>query len=152
VVLSERKLADGSTAKVVFSTGATVDVYALETLADKVGWPRRPLHKVEKALENSFMVAALHLHTESSPPLLIGLARATSDHAFNATIWDVLVDPDYQGQGLGKSLLEQMVRALLRRDIGNVTLFADSHVVDFYKQLGFTPDPEGIRGMFWRPW
>jgi ribosomal protein S18 acetylase RimI-like enzyme len=41
---------------------------------------------------------------------LIGLARATSDHAFNATIWDVLVDPEYQGQGLGKALVEQMVR------------------------------------------
>lgn len=27
---------------------------------------------------------------------LIGLARATSDHVFNATIWDVLVDPLYQ--------------------------------------------------------
>lgn len=27
---------------------------------------------------------------------LIGMARATSDHAFNATIWDVLVDPCYQ--------------------------------------------------------
>jgi hypothetical protein len=27
---------------------------------------------------------------------LIGMARATSDHAFNATIWDVLVDPLYQ--------------------------------------------------------
>lgn len=24
------------------------------------------------------------------------MARATSDHAFNATIWDVLVDPSYQ--------------------------------------------------------
>lgn len=27
---------------------------------------------------------------------LIGMARATSDHVFNATIWDVLVDPSYQ--------------------------------------------------------
>lgn len=27
---------------------------------------------------------------------LIGMARATSDHAFNATIWDVLVDPSHQ--------------------------------------------------------
>lgn len=41
--------------------------------------------------------------------LIAGLARATSDHAFNATIWDVLVDPTYQGQGLGKALVEQMV-------------------------------------------
>jgi hypothetical protein len=31
-----------------------------------------------------------------------------------------------QGQGLGKALVEQMVRALLRRDIGNITLFADA--------------------------
>ena len=58
--------------------------------------------------------------------LCAGLARATSDHAFNATIWDVLVDPEYQGQGLGKALVEHMVRSLLRRDIGNITLFADS--------------------------
>ena len=55
-----------------------------------------------------------------------GLARATSDHAFNATIWDVLVDPEYQGQGLGKALVEHMVRSLLRRDITNITLFADA--------------------------
>lgn len=41
---------------------------------------------------------------------LIGLARATSDHAFNATIWDVLVDPEYQGQGLGRAMVEHMVR------------------------------------------
>ena len=26
---------------------------------------------------------------------LIGLARATSDHVFNATVWDVLVDPEF---------------------------------------------------------
>eukprot|EP00878_Enallax_costatus_P007544 GHUV01007900.1.p1 GENE.GHUV01007900.1~~GHUV01007900.1.p1 ORF type:complete len:121 (+),score=39.07 GHUV01007900.1:895-1257(+) len=82
---------------------------------------------------------------------LIGLARATSDHAFNATIWDVLIDPVYQGQGLGKALIEHMVRCLLRRDITNITLFADQNVVEFYRQLGFASDPEGIKGMFWYP-
>ena len=30
------------------------------------------------------------------------MARATSDHAFNATIWDVLVDPSYQVLEFGK--------------------------------------------------
>lgn len=38
------------------------------------------------------------------------------------------------------------VRTLLRRDISNITLFADSKVVDFYKPLGFEADPEGIKG------
>ena len=42
-----------------------------------------------------------------------------------------------------------MVRALLRREIGNITLFADGHVVPFYKTLGFEADPDGIKGMFW---
>lgn len=73
-----------------------------------------------------------------------------------------------QGQGLGKALVEQMVRTLLLRDITNISLFADANgelmlfesksktmyllltciqhaVVDFYKQLGFQAEPEGIR-------
>jgi hypothetical protein len=71
----------------------------------QVGWPARPVKKVEAALRNSYMVASLVLRitlpdaagaTPRVTETLIGLARATSDHAFNATIWDVLVDPAYQ--------------------------------------------------------
>ena len=157
---------DGAVARVVFSTTASVDVYELEALCDAVGWPRRPPRKVAAALAHSYMVATLHVHTVlPGPPgglapgaaapaessRLIGLARATSDHAFNATIWDVLVAPDYQGQGLGKALVEQMARRLLSRDIGTITLFADAAVVSFYKNMGFEVDPEGIKGMFWLP-
>jgi hypothetical protein len=46
-------------------------------------------------------VCTLELVTEGSQgetKRLIGLARATSDHVFNATVWDVLVDPEFQGQ------------------------------------------------------
>lgn len=82
---------------------------------------------------------------------LIGMARATSDHAFNATIWDVVLAPEFQGQGLGKALCEQLIRTLLARDIGNITLFADGAVVPFYENLGFVSDPEGIKGMFLYP-
>ncbi|KAF7143605.1 hypothetical protein RHSIM_Rhsim05G0077000 [Rhododendron simsii] len=109
------------------------------------------------ALKNSYMVAALHSirkspgEEEKDQKKLIGMARATSHHTFNATIWDVLVDPDYQGQGLGKALVEKLIRVLLQRDIGSIILFADSQVVEFYRNLGFEPDPEGIKGMFWYP-
>lgn len=160
VILMEMVQPDGTIEKIVFGSGEAVDVYELEALYIKVGWPRRPPEKVEAALKNSFMVASLHLQKEVSAQggatrivkrELIGMARATSDHVFNATIWDVIVDPLYQGQGLGKALIEQMVRALLRRDIGNITLFADAKVVDFYKNLGFEADPFGIKGMFWYP-
>lgn len=157
LVLVEKTQPDGSIEQIIFSSGGDVDVYDLEALSDKVGWPRRPLSKIAAALKNSYMVAALHSvrkspgKEENDSKKLIGMARATSDHAFNATIWDVLVDPDYQGQGLGKALVEKLIRALLQRDIGNITLFADSQVVEFYRNLGFQPDPEGIKGMFWYP-
>ena len=181
VVLVETTRPDGTTARIVYSTTAPVDVYELEKLCDDVGWPRRPVSKVQAALENSFCVASLHLeiaetgglgglglgggggggmpgvsYADASTPegtsrRLVGLARATSDHAFNATIWDVVVDTEFQGQGLGKALVEQMVRTLLARDIGNITLFADNKVVPFYRSLGFVSDPEGIKGMFLYP-
>ncbi|KAH9533024.1 hypothetical protein CY35_18G029400 [Sphagnum magellanicum] len=145
VVVVEKVQTDGTIEKIIFASSGEVDVYELELLCDKVGWPRRPLSKVAAALKNNGDIPAPEKRE------LIGMARATSDHAFNATIWDVLVDPLYQGQGLGKALVEQMVRTLLRRDIGNITLFADAQVVDFYRGLGFESDPEGIKGMFWYP-
>ncbi|RCV17223.1 hypothetical protein SETIT_3G202500v2 [Setaria italica] len=147
LVLLERTLPDGSTEQILFSSAGDVDV----------GWPRRPLSKIAASLRNSYLVATLHSIIKSSETeggekkQLIGMARATSDHAFNATIWDVLVDPSYQGQGLGKALMEKVIRTLLQRDINNITLFADNKVVDFYKNLGFEVDPQGIKGMFWYP-
>lgn len=156
-VLVERTLSEGIVEQIIFSSGGNVDVYDLQELCDKVGWPRRPLSKLAAALKNSYMVATLHSvkktsgEEESNQKKLVGMARATSDHAFNATIWDVVVDPAYQGQGLGKALIEKLITALLQRDIGNITLFADRQVVEFYQNLGFQADPEGIKGMFWYP-
>jgi len=37
----------------------------------------------------------------------------------------------FQGQGLGKALMEKVIRTLLQRDINNITLFADNKGVDF---------------------
>ncbi|MEM6836352.1 MAG: GNAT family N-acetyltransferase [Cyanobacteria bacterium P01_C01_bin.120] len=137
-------------AQIVFSTERDIDLYELEELCDAVGWARRPIRKVRKAIEHSFLVVTMW-EQQGTRRRLIGFSRATSDHAFNATIWDVVVHPDYQGRGLGKTLMKQLIKKLRGEDISNVTLFADPHVVDFYRNLGFMPDPEGIKGMFWYP-
>ena len=82
---------------------------------------------------------------------LIGFARATSDHTFNATVWDVVLHPKYHNQGLGKALMQRVIDDLRAQDISNITLYADADVVGFYERLGFTQDPDGIKGMFWYP-
>jgi aralkylamine N-acetyltransferase len=140
----------GMNSRIVFSKDRNIDLYELEDLCDAVGWSRRPIRKVKKAIEHSFIVITMWEH-RGSYRRLIGFSRATSDHAFNATIWDVVVHPDFQKQGLGKSLMQHVIRELRREDISNITLFADPHVVNFYRGLGFKPDPEGIKGMFWYP-
>ncbi len=136
--------------RVFFSIDRDIDLYELEELCSAVGWARRPIRKVRKAIQNSFLVMSMW-EQRGNRVRLIGFSRATSDHAFNATIWDVVVHPDYQGKGLGKVLMKQLIKKLRSEDISNVTLFADPQVVDFYRNLGFMSDPEGIKGMFWYP-
>lgn len=136
--------------RIIFSCDRDIDLYELEELCDAVGWSRRPLRKVKKAIQHSFLVASMW-EVRGVQRRLIGFARATSDHAFNATIWDVVVHPDCQGKGLGRALMKYTIKKLRSEDISNITLFADPGVVDFYRGLGFMSDPEGIKGMFWYP-
>ncbi|MGB5592625.1 MAG: GNAT family N-acetyltransferase [Crocosphaera sp.] len=137
-------------ARIFFTREREIDLYELEELCDAVGWARRPLRKVKRALTYSFMVVSAW-EVKGKRRTLIGFARATSDHAFNATIWDVVIHPRFQSKGLGKGMMKYMIRQLRSEDISNITLFADPQVVDFYRRLGFVLDPEGIKGMFWYP-
>ena len=149
-VLKVNGSATSTETEIVFSTDRELDLYELEELCDRVGWARRPLRKVKKAIQHSFLVVSMW-EIKGKKRRLIGFARATSDHAFNATIWDVVVDPRYQNRGLGKAMMQYTIQKLRSADISNITLFADPQVVDFYRRLSFMVDPEGIKGMFWYP-
>lgn len=61
IVLLETQRPDGSAARILYRSGAPVVAAELEALCVKVGWPARPVAKVEAALQNSFLVASLHL-------------------------------------------------------------------------------------------
>lgn len=127
-----------------------INLYELEELCDSVGWVRRPIKKVKTALDNSFITVCL-LEKQKKRNLLIGFARATSDHSFNATIWDVVIHPNFQNKGLGKVLMNELIKELRYKDISTITLFADPQVLNFYRNLGFMSDPDGVKGMFWYP-
>ena len=145
--------------RIMYSTTREINVQEVSDLCDKVGWPKRPEEKLKIALENSFLVAQMYVCSNSTSnnkeeeeeEKLIATCRATSDHAFNACLWDIIVDPEYQGQGLGKAIVSHSIRALLARDVANVTLFADKDVVEFYERLGFVTDADGVEGMFLYP-
>ncbi len=132
----------------VLSTQREIDLYELEQLCDAVGWSRRPLRRVRKALENSLLVVGLWRH-DPRLPRLVGFARCTGDGVVEATVWDVAVHPLYQGVGLGKQLMTYVIDLLRAQQVERVTLFADPGVVQFYGAQGWELEPQQRRCAFW---
>ena len=125
-----------------------LDLIELDQLLQTVGWSRRPVRRVKRALEFSILVVGLWRH-DGKFPRLIGFARCTGDGILEATIWDVAVNPVYQGLGLGKELMKYLLRELKQIGIFKVTLFADAEVVEFYKRQGWNLEPKGSKCAFW---
>ena len=67
---------------------------------------------------------------------IIGFARATSDGVYRATIWDVVIDPHYQGAGLGRKLVQTVLSHPLMSRIERVYLMT-THQQAFYQRIGF---------------
>ena len=77
---------------------------------------------------------------------LIGFGRVLTDYVYRASIWDVIVDPAYQGQEIGTQIME---RILHHPDLKRVELFwlCTRDKQAFYGKLGFSADEQ--TGMVW---
>lgn len=89
-------------------------------------------------------LAGLAIATANSQPVitvwdskkLIGHARATSDGVYRATIWDVVIDPDYRGAGLGRKLVQTVLAHPFVCNVERVYLMT-THQTEFYEHIGF---------------
>ena len=130
-----------------------LDLDGLNALFAKVGFQSRDKAKLLKALEHSNRIvwlcdATLEGEAKAMP---IAFARTTGDDVFNAVVWDVAVEPKQQGKGLGRAVMGYLVASLLDAGITNICLYAETGVTGFYKPLGWCVDPDGVRGMAYRP-
>jgi len=66
---------------------------------------------------------------------LVGVGRALADGVDCSYLCDVAVLPDYQGCGLGKSIVAKLVE--LSRGHRKIILYAYPGKETFYKKLGF---------------
>jgi len=132
------------------------DLDELNSLFASVGFPRRDEERLRIALTHSHdivWVIVADKKNKSSGVFVgqcVGFARCTSDGAFNATIWDVVVCPEWQGCGLGRGMIERLTRRLIQQDIQNVSLYAEPAVVGLYRGCGYEEDPGGTAGMAFR--
>ena len=66
---------------------------------------------------------------------LIGFGRAISDDAYQAAVYDCAVLPEFQGQGIGRRIMDAI---LTRLSHCNVLLYASPGKEGFYRKHGFT--------------
>jgi len=72
---------------------------------------------------------------------LVGFGRAISDGVYQAAVYDVAVIPDYQGKGIGKIIMEN----ILNRISGcNIILYAAIAKDGFYQKLNFRKMKTGM--------
>lgn len=83
----------------------------------------------KKAFENSYTVVFIFDNEK-----LIGFGRAISDGAYQAGIYDVAVIPEYQGKGIGKIIVDSILKTIPQC---NVILYAAPGKDAFYEKLGF---------------
>ncbi len=81
---------------------------------------------------------------------LIGFARATSDGIYRATIWDVVIHPDYQGIGLGRKLVETVLMHPHVNRVERVYLMTTNQQ-QFYERIGFEVNSTTTMVLFNQP-
>ena len=74
---------------------------------------------------------------------LIGFARVLTDRVYRATLWDVVVHPDYQKRGVGEELVN---RALAHPVLSKVEKFwlNTRDKFGFYEKFGFVRSDQGM--------
>ena len=110
-----------------------------------VGWSEFPLEQAAEGIAHT-----TYLRCFCKDGKVIALVRVLWDHGYVVYIADVIVRPEYQGQGLGRALMNtamDFIRSTLKpgRSL-MVSLMAAKGKEEFYKKFGFFTRPDEEHG------
>ncbi len=90
----------------------------------------RDPEKSKIASENSHTVCCAF-----DGPKIVGFGRAISDGQYQSAIYDVVVLPEFQHQGVGRSIMQALLSRLPKN--APVLIFVAPGKQEFYRKLGF---------------
>lgn len=111
------------------------------SLRIKTGMGTKDLLKTKIALKNSLFIVSLW-----DKDKLIGFGRIVGDEGITYVVSDIMVDPDYQGKGLGKVIMREIDSYLNKNtdEYAYVCLIANKPADKLYYQFGFDyVEPKG---------
>lgn len=108
------------------------------------GFMARPLEQAEKALENGlFNVSAV------CDGQVVGMGRLVGDGAMYWYLQEIIVLPEYQGKGIGKSIVSRLLEYIRSNAIPGtgveVGLTAVEGKEPFYEKFGFSCGSSGMK-------
>ena len=124
--------------KVIYSNNLSVQDYC--RLRKSVDFYDIPEEHVKRALDRSDFITAATVNN-----VAVGMARIIEDGT-QVLVMDVVVDPEYQGNGIGRALMEQIRAYIESTDYDRmiVNLITDETKIAFYEKLGYQKE-EGMR-------
>ena len=107
------------------------------------GFMDRPLEQADKAIKNGlFNVSAVH------DGKVIGMGRLVGDGAMYWYLQEIIVLPEYQGQGIGRAIVERLLEHIKCEALPGtgvqVGLTAVKGKEPFYEKFGFTCGSSGM--------
>lgn len=120
-------------------------------LRKKVGWMQFPLEEAKNCVENAYMVICVRDDEKA-----IGVVRLLWDGGYVAFLSDVIVSPEYQGRGIGRKLVESVIRRI-KDDMKpgykvKLNLNSARGKEPFYEKLGFKRRPNEDAGAGMDQW
>jgi ribosomal protein S18 acetylase RimI-like enzyme len=114
-------------------------------LFDTTGWNQK--YKLNEdqlfqAISNSWYMISAYDNNR-----LIGYGRIISDGIQHALILDLIVIPDFQHRGIGRTILSKLVNRCLQSKICDIQLFSAKGNIPFYQLNGFIERPVDAPGM-----
>lgn len=106
-----------------------IDWKCVPRLLERVGMSFTDEEKHRISFENSY--ASIFVFDDIK---MIGFGRLISDGIRQSALYDVAIDPDYQGLGIGREIVE---RLMLKTPDCNFILYASPGKEDFYRKLNF---------------
>lgn len=114
-------------------------------LRARVGWQKLTDRQAELAIKN-----CLYMVTAYADGKLVGMGRVVGDGAVVNYIQDLIVSPEYHGQGIGSMLIEKMREFVIGLKQGDekmmFCLMCAKGREEFYQKNGFTARPTDSLG------
>ena len=128
------------------SDRSALTVEELNQLLVRAGQPSRSLPQLALALDYSLACISARLLQEKT---LVGFARLGGDGVFQATIWDLFVDPTQPQPEATKQLILERLKREVKQQFPKccISIFSSPDDQKLLHNLGFKEDEKGIRGM-----